>query len=419
MSQEETAVEITGSEPEKFFTKPLLVIFITMFIDLIGFGIAIPVLPDYAKNEFGASPFTIGWLIASYSIMQFISTPFLGQLSDKYGRRPVLLISLLGTSVAAMITGLANTLPLLFFGRIFDGTTGGNISTAQAYIADVTSKENRAKGMGLIGAAFGLGFVFGPAIGGILSKFSPHAPFFFVSALAFCNATLLYFILPESIRKGEQEPTREFRKNRLADLFDSLKNKRFGTLTAVYFFLVTAFSIMNYAFVLYTLERFGYRPEQNGYIFAFIGIIAVIFQGGLVGRLAKMFGENALTIAGCLIMATSLFLIPYIFPHTGGLIALLIAVAMLAIGNSMATTAVTSLVSKNSSDREQGKSLGVIQSAASLSRAIGPALGGVLLNNAVSQVDDATVQRTFWTAAAIMIVATLIAFFSRSLHKEE
>src|SRR5215203_254025 len=141
MSQEETAVEITGSEPEKFFTKPLLVIFITMFIDLIGFGIAIPVLPDYAKNEFGASPFTIGWLIASYSIMQFISTPFLGQLSDKYGRRPVLLISLLGTSVAAMITGLANTLPLLFFGRIFDGTTGGNISTAQAYIADVTSKE--------------------------------------------------------------------------------------------------------------------------------------------------------------------------------------------------------------------------------------------------------------------------------------
>ena len=147
--------------------------------------------------------------------------------------------------------------------------------------------------------------------------------------------------------------------------------------------------------------------------------IAVIFQGGLVGRLAKMFGENALTIAGCLIMATSLFLIPYIFPHTGGLIALLVAVAMLAIGNSMATTAVTRLVSKNSGDREQGKSLGVIQSAASLSRAIGPALGGVLLNNAVSQVDDATVQRTFWTAAAIMIIATLIAFFSRSLHRED
>src|SRR5262249_26996295 len=147
------------------------------------------------------SPFLIGWLVASYSIMQFISTPFLGQLSDKYGRRPILLISLLGTSVAALITGLATALPVLFFGRIFDGITCGNISSAQDYIADVTTKENRAKGMGLIGAAFGLGFIFGPAIGGILSKISPHAPFFFVSALAFTNACLLYFILPESVKK--------------------------------------------------------------------------------------------------------------------------------------------------------------------------------------------------------------------------
>jgi DHA1 family tetracycline resistance protein-like MFS transporter len=418
MSQEEIAAEITPNKREKFFTKPILIIFITMFIDLIGFGVAIPVLPDYARNEFGASPFTIGWLIASYSIMQFISTPFLGQLSDKYGRRPILLISLLGTSVAALITGLAWTLPILFFGRIFDGITGGNISTAQAYIADVTSKENRAKGMGLIGAAFGLGFVFGPAIGGILSKISPHAPFFFVSALAFTNATLLYFILPEPVKKAAA-PSNEFRKNRLTELFDSLKTAKLGTLTAIYFFLVTAFSIMNYAFVLYTLERFGYRPEQNGYIFAFIGIIAVIFQGGLVGRLAKMFGENALTIAGCLIMALSLFSIPYIFQSVGGLLALLMAVALLAIGNSMATTSVTSLVSKNSNEAEQGKTLGIVQSASSLARAIGPALGGVLLNNAISQVDDSTVQRTFWTASAIMIIATLIALFSRSLHKED
>ena len=419
MSQEEIAAEITVNKPEKFFTKPLIVIFITMFIDLIGFGVAIPVLPDYAKNEFGASPFTIGWLVASYSIMQFIAAPFLGQLSDKYGRRPVLLFSLLGTSVAALITGLATTLPLLFFGRIFDGITGGNISTAQAYIADVTSKENRAKGMGLIGAAFGLGFVFGPAIGGILSKISPHAPFFFVSALAFTNATLLYFILPEPVKKVFVEASGKFRKSRLAELFDSLKNPKLGTLTAIYFFLVTAFSIMSYAFVLYTMERFGYAAEQNGYIFAFIGIIAVIFQGGLVGRLTERFGENALTIAGCLLMAASLFGIPFIYPNSGGLFALLIVTAFLAIGNSMATPAVQSLVSKNSSEAEQGKTLGVVQSGASLARAIGPALGGVLLNNAISQVDDSTVQRTFWTASAIMIVATLIALFSRSLHKEE
>ncbi|MBS1797871.1 MAG: MFS transporter [Acidobacteria bacterium] len=418
MSQEEISGGITENKPEKFFTKPLIVIFITMFIDLIGFGVAIPVLPDYAKSQFGASPFTIGWLIAMYSIMQFVSTPFLGQLSDKYGRRPILLVSLLGTSVAALITGLATTLPLLFFGRIFDGITGGNISTAQAYIADVTSKENRAKGMGLIGAAFGLGFVFGPAIGGILSKVSPHAPFFFVSALAFANATLLYFILPESIKKGAVV-TAEFRKHRLAELMDSLKNAQFGTLTAIYFFLVTAFSIMNFAFVLYTKERFAYAPEQNGYIFAFIGVIAVIFQGGLVGRLADRFGENLLTVTGCLVMAAGLFSLPFIFPQAGGLGALLVVMAVMAMGNSMASTAVTSLVSKNSHDHEQGKSLGVLQSGASLARAIGPALGGVLLDNAINQVDDFTVKRTFWTASAVMLVAMLIAFFSRRLHREK
>ncbi len=142
MNQEAEVIPETADE--KFFTKPLITIFVTIFIDLVGFGVAIPVLPDYAKNEFGASPFVIGWLIASYSIMQFIATPFLGQLSDRYGRRPILFISLLGTCAAALITGLAGTLPVLFFGRIFDGITGGNISTAQAYIADVTSKKNRA-----------------------------------------------------------------------------------------------------------------------------------------------------------------------------------------------------------------------------------------------------------------------------------
>lgn len=406
-----------SQEKEKFFTKPLLVIFITLFIDIMGFGIAIPVLPTFAHDVYGASPFVIGWLIASYSLMQFVATPFLGQLSDKHGRRPILLISLLGTSVAALITALAPNLLILFLGRIFDGATGGNISTAQAYIADVTSKENRAKGMGLIGAAFGLGFMFGPAIGGILSKFSPHAPFFFVSALALANATMLYFFLPESLRK-DKDASEGFRRNRIAALFQTLRDKRFGTLTAIYFFLVTAFSIMNYAFVLYTMERFGYKAEENGYIFFLIGVIAVVFQGGMVGRLAKMFGERVLVITGCVMMAVALFAFPYIFPAAGGLAALLLAMAVLGIGNSMATPAVNALVSRNSPENEQGKTLGVLQSGSSLARAIGPALGGVLLNNAISQVDDFTVQRTFWTATAIMIVATLIAVYYAVTHPE-
>src|SRR5438552_10703272 len=179
---------------------PLLVIFITVFIDLIGFGIVIPVLPYYAEGtKFGATPTQVGLLFASYSVMQLVFAPVLGRLSDKHGRRPILLMSLLGTAMGFLILGFATTLWMLFVGRIIDGISGGNISTAQAYIADVTTKENRATGMGVIGAAFGLGFVFGPAIGGILSRWGVNVPFLFAGGLAFANAILLYFTLPDTV----------------------------------------------------------------------------------------------------------------------------------------------------------------------------------------------------------------------------
>lgn len=411
MSQEEIVENTTENAPEKFFTKPLIIIFITVFIDLVGFGIVIPLLPYYAETApFNATPFEIGILFASYSLMQFIFSPILGSLSDKYGRRPILFFSIIGSAIGYLFIGFAFALWMVFAGRIIAGITGGNISTAQAYVADVTTKENRAKGMGLFGAAFGLGFIFGPAIGGILSRYGIGVPFLFAAALSFINAGLLYFILPESVKKDSYQ-TSEFRKNRIVELFESLKDAHFGTLTAVYFFLVTSFSIMTYAFVLYTIERFGYTAEQNGYIFAFIGILAVIFQGGLFGKLAGRFGENPLMMIGCLMMAASLFAIPYVSPEVGGLFGLLGTVALLAIGNSMASPSVTSLVSKIANQNEQGKSLGVMQSGASLARAIGPAIGGVLLNNSLNQVDNFTIQRTFWTASAIMIIAALIAVY--------
>src|SRR6476619_7862881 len=179
---------------------PLVVIFTTVFIDLVGFGIVIPVLPFYAEgSRFNATPRTVGLLFASYSLMQLIFSPILGRLSDKHGRRPVLLISIIGTGIGFLILGFATTLWMLFVGRILDGITGGNISTAQAYIADVTTKEDRAKGLGLIGAAFGLGFVFGPAIGGVLSRWGINVPFLFAGGLALANAVLLYFTLPETV----------------------------------------------------------------------------------------------------------------------------------------------------------------------------------------------------------------------------
>lgn len=402
---------------ENFLTKPLIIIFITVFIDLVGFGIVIPALPYYVESDlFSATPFEIGILFASYSLMQFIFSPILGSLSDRYGRRPILFFSIIGSAVGYLFIGFAFALWMVFLGRIIAGITGGNISTAQAYIADVTSKENRAKGMGLFGAMFGLGFIFGPAIGGVLSRYGIGTPFLFAAALSVVNAILVYLILPETVNTANYD-AHKARKSRFTELIESLGDSQFKVLNAVYFFLVTSFSIMTYAFVLYTIERFGYTAEQNGYIFAFIGILAVIFQGGLFNRLVVKFGENPLMIVGCLMMAISLFTIPFITPNVGGLAALLYTVAFLAIGNSMASPAITSIASKISDDATQGKSLGVLQSFASLARAIGPAIGGVLLNNAFNKVDDFTVQRTFWTASAIMVLTVFIAIYFAKMNR--
>lgn len=407
--------ETSGPEgsKEKFFTKPIAIIFLTIFFDLVGFGIVIPALPYYAKTpEFMATPFEIGMLFASYSAMQFIFAPILGGLSDKYGRRPVLFLSLIGSAVGYLFLGFATTIPLLFVGRIIAGITGGNISTAQAYIADVTTRENRAKGMGLFGAAFGLGFVFGPAIGGILSRYGIHVPFLFAGALTFANAVALYFILPESLKPEDRiKHEKGQRPNRFAEMIDSFRDSRFSVLTVLYFLLVTAFSIMTATFALYTMYRFDYDAEANGYLFAYVGILAVILQGVVFGRLAKRFGEAWLTVAGSFILAAALFIIPFIGPELGGLTGLLICIAFFSLGNSISSPALSSLASKVASEREQGKALGVMQSAASLARAIGPALAGVLLNNSIGELDDFTVFRTFWTAAALMIVTVIVAIY--------
>ncbi len=409
----------TETDNEKFFTKPIAIIFVTILIDLIGFGIVIPVLPYYIEGDgFGATPLQLGWLLASYSIMQFIFSPILGGLSDKYGRRPILFFSLLGTAAGLFMIGFANTLFIIFAGRILDGLTGGNISTAQAYIADVTTRKNRAKGMGLIGAAFGLGFVLGPAIGGILSKYGNSVPFFFAGALSLANAIALYFFLPESLKKNAPvETPRQI--NRFVEIFESLRDPRFRIITFIYFLVVVGFSIMTTAFVLFTMKRFGYNAEQNGYLFVYIGVLAILLQGGLFGRLAKWLGESRLVVIGCLFLTVSLFAVPFVRPEYGGLIALLIGVALFSIGNSLASPALTSLASKNASDSEQGKALGVVQSGASLARAIGPIIAGYLLNNAMGQLDDNTIQRTFFAASAIMLAAFFVAiYFMRNDRSE-
>jgi DHA1 family tetracycline resistance protein-like MFS transporter len=398
---------------------PLLVIFITVFIDLIGFGIVIPVLPFYVEGtKFNASPSTVGLLFASYSIMQLVFTPILGRLSDRYGRRPILLISLIGTGVGFLILGFATTLWMLFAGRIIDGISGGNISTAQAYIADITTPENRAKGMGLIGAAFGMGFIFGPAIGGVLSRWGMHVPFLFAAGLAFANALLLYFTLPETVTPDH--PARaSAASGRWKQLAQALNQSRLAFILLIYFLSITAFSIMTTTFGLFTMYRFGYDAHDTGWLFVFVGVIGAVIQGGLIGKLVKAFGELPLVVVGALLFAVSLVMIPFTGPQTG-LWTLLAVGATFSIGNSLSGPALMGLASKSAGRGEQGGVLGITQSVASLSRTIGPLIASYLIYSAIPtlghdqklhEMSDHTLRVTFWAAAAIMFVAFMVAIY--------
>lgn len=401
-------------------------IFTTVFIDLVGFGIVIPVLPFYAEgSRFNATPRTVGLLFASYSIMQLIFSPILGRLSDKYGRRPVLLVSIIGTGIGFLILGFATTLWMLFAGRILDGITGGNISTAQAYIADVTTKEERAKGMGLVGAAFGLGFILGPALGGILSRWGIGVPFLFAAGLCFANSLLLYFTLPESVTADHQARVSAAGGRGLGRLLASMGQPRLGFVLGIYFLFVVAFSIMTTSFSLYTMFRFGYDAQHTGYLFAYVGLIAVIIQGGLIGRLVKKFGELPLVIAGALCFSLSLFAIPFVGPQAGGLFALMLGGGIFSMGNSLAMPALTSLASKSVGEAEQGGVLGITQSAASLARAVGPSIAALLIHSALShrgadgqphQMSDHSLLVTFWTGSAVMFLAFLLAVYFMRAH---
>lgn len=382
---------------------PLVIIFITVFIDLVGFGLVIPVLPLYAETFNHPRPAVIGLLIASYSLMQFIFAPMLGKLSDRVGRRPVLLISLIGTSIGFLITALAGSLWVLFIGRIVDGITGGNIATAQAYIADVTPPEKRSHGMGLIGAAFGLGFIFGPAIGGILSPISIQAPFYFAAALAAVNALALFFLLPESLASEHRTTVR--RRASLIQFFKEPGSRTLKTVLITNFFATVSFAMLTTLYALFTQKRFGYDVKHNGYILAYLGVIGALIQGGLLRRLVKVFGDKSLAVAGTLILGVGMFALPF----SDSVLALFLASTSIAIGNSLMIPTLNALASKSVGPRAQGRALGVLQSSSSLGRIIGPSVGGWLLGLDIVPPVSHYGRAPFWTAGAIMMIAFVLA----------
>lgn len=357
----------------------MAILFLIVFTDLVGFGLIIPLLPFYGEH-FQASPAEVGALMAIYSLAQFIAAPLWGGLSDRVGRKPVLALSLLGSTLSYAWLAYSESLWMLFAARALGGFMAGNIATAFAYVADVTTPANRAKGMGIVGAAFGLGFIFGPAIGGVLAGADPmHAdyrtPALIAAALSALAMMLTVLILPESLPQSVRQAHRAMpRADRWQALTQALRTPNVGRLIAIAFLATFVFAGIETTFAMWSRRRFGWGPEQNGYLFAFIGLISATVQGGLVGRLAKHFGEHRLVVAGAATLAIGILATP--FASSVSLLAF--TMLWVALGFGLMTPSLNSLVSLSVDAGVQGGTMGVTRSATTLARVLGPGWAGLL-----------------------------------------
>jgi MFS family permease len=353
---------------------PLLVVFLTVFIDLLGFGMIVPLLAEYGHHQLGATSLMAGALVGVYSLMQFLFAPVWGALSDRVGRKPVLAWTLAGNALAYGLYAVASSLPLLFVSRALSGFFAANISTAQAYVADVTTPENRARGMGLIGMAFGLGFVLGPWIGGelgdALGGWAPGAAAALLSATA---STLAFVRLPESL-----PPERRARAARVRHPILQLRERAstpgIAGLLVLQFFLVFGFANLESMASIFLNDRFDFDPAQTGRVFAYVGIWIAFAQGFLVGRLARRFGERRLLVAGPLSIALGLQLY-WLAPN---LPLFLAAIPFISVGMGVSNPSVASLISKRTPAGSHGAMQGLSQSLGALARFLSPPLAGWL-----------------------------------------
>ncbi len=357
---------------------PLSVLFLTIFIDLLLFGMIIPVLPVFA-TQLNASPFVVGMIMGVFALMNFLFGPFWGSLSDRYGRRPIILTSIVITIIANITLAFSNTLLLLFIARILSGIGSANISAAQAYIADISAPEERAKKMGFLGVAFGLGFIFGPPIGGLLKSLSPDGSMIWLGSvcalMGLINFVLAYNILPESLKVFNTD--QPIRIKPLAGIVNELRKPFVNQLFYINFIYITAFSMMQITAVILWEQVYGLDEKQIGYVFAFIGFTSALVQGLLVGPLTKMFGERKLLLIGSILMAFGLLSIP--FPSVESFIPWeLLSLLLIALANGCVTPSITSLISQYTSPKEQGKVLGMNLSFSSIARVVGPVSGGYL-----------------------------------------
>ena len=343
-------------------------------LDLVGFGIVLPILPLYAE-DFGASPTTIGLLVASYSVMQLIFSPILGRVSDRVGRKPVLLISLVGTAVGSLVLGLAGSLWMLFLGRIIDGVSGASISVAQASVTDVAPPDQRARLLGLLSAAFGVGFVAGPAIGGLASLGGPEVPFFLAAALAGANAVVALRRLPVTKPAAAPEvPTTTDEQLPPVRTWSPVLVR----LVVANFVAMVGFTAFEATFALLAEHRLGLGTAAVGGVFAAIGVVIVGVQVGLIHTAVEKLGEDRALQAGLALNAIGLLLVAVAEEW----LVLVPALLVLTVGQGLASPTLSSLVAGRAPLERRGAVLGVTQSAGSLARVIGPTLGGVLFQHA-------------------------------------
>ena len=377
-------------------TGRLINIFIVVFVDLLGFGLILPLLPYYAET-FGANPLIIGFLVASYAAASLIGAPILGRLSDRFGRRPILLLSVAGTFLGYILLGFAqpigqlvanlftshsvNTfiIGIMFLSRIIDGLTGGNITVAQAYITDVTDKTNRARGLGIIGSAFGLGFILGPAAGGLLSHWGYDIPAFAAAVLAFLNLISIFFFLPESLTDDQRAANQQQQRPAITlnALIAALNRPKVGPLLLIRFFIMLAFAMFQAIFALFAQQKLNLSSQSTGFVLTFIGVYSVLVQGVGIGLLTKRFTENTIII-------TSLWLMLFGFigwSLTPNLPIMLLVLLPLTGGGWILNLVITSAITKAVEPDEIGGMLGISTSIESVSRVISPTLGGFLFGS--------------------------------------
>lgn len=355
----------------------------TVALDLLGFGIIIPLLPLYAK-EFGATPFHVGLLLATYSLGQFVMSPVWGRLSDRVGRKPILMVTVAGSCIGSLVLGLAGSLPLLFLGRAIDGISGASVAVARATVADVATPDRRARLMGLLGAAFGLGFVIGPAVGSVAARFGSSAPFLLAAGLAFANLVSII------IRVKETRAVVTARSRGLDRRSVSHPVRRLALLTLV---AVGAFSAFEATFSLLAEERLGIDQTTIGFVFAAVGILLVVTQGVLVGPAAVRFGETDLIRIGLFLNVAGFGVIAVATTWT----VLVPGLLTLALGQGLITPALSSSVAQHADPDAVGAALGVQESAGGLARVVGPILGGLLFG------------MTSWAPYAVAAGLTMVA----------